>query len=161
MGVPLHLTTVLPGEAQTSHSPVTWLGFSPDGNILYHGADRILQVTDFILEDNTPTPELCPHATVVFNSPLRGVEICPTANRIAVVTRSPSLYLWDGLGVEGVTIPAGKLELDNSLTPDSTFNPTSLHWAPDGHSVAVCGKTAFCLVYEELQAEKMSKWEDE
>lgn len=108
----------MPGEGRSSKTPVAWLGFSLDGSTLYHGSDRILRIDDFSfgLNETSSTPKVVPRTTVVFNSPIRSAEMCPVANRIAVVTGNRSLHLWDTLGVEGVSIPAGGVWLGAALT---------------------------------------------
>ncbi|BEI97961.1 hypothetical protein CcaverHIS631_0302600 [Cutaneotrichosporon cavernicola] len=134
-----------------SASPINWLGFSPDGTVLFFGQETVLHVYAFLLDPASSAPDIEPTVTVSFNAPIKSVQYCPTSNRIAVVTRTKFLYLYDGLGVEGVEIPEAE-----------SFNAISVHWAPDGNSAAVCDKNAFCLVYEEAadQCAEDDRWDE-
>ncbi|BEJ13224.1 hypothetical protein CspHIS471_0303980 [Cutaneotrichosporon sp. HIS471] len=134
-----------------SASPINWLGFSPDGTVLFFGQETALHVYAFLLDPASSAPDIEPTVTVSFNAPIKSVQYCPTSNRIAVVTRTKFLYLYDGLGVEGVEIPEAE-----------SFNAISVHWAPDGKSAAVCDKNAFCVVYEEAadQWAEDDRWDE-
>ncbi|GMK58202.1 hypothetical protein CspeluHIS016_0502340 [Cutaneotrichosporon spelunceum] len=147
-----------------SASPIHWLGFSPDGTVLFFGQDTVLHVYAFLLNPASSKPDIEPTVTVSFNAPIKSVEYCPTSNRVAVVTRTKFLYLYDGLGVEGVEIPVGACSSDglNANRMAESFAAMSVHWAPDGNSAAVCDKNDFCLVYEEAagQGAEVDTWDE-
>lgn len=73
------------------------------------GQETTLHIYAFLLDPGSSTPDIEPTVTISFNAPIKSVQCCPTSNRVAVVTRTKFLYLYDGLGVEGVEIQEGKL----------------------------------------------------
>lgn len=98
------------GSPVAQYGPVTTLGFSLDGTLLFFGQENSLHVYEFLVDATSAHPEIAPAAAVSFNAPVKAVECCPTTVRLAVVTRSRSLYLWDRLGVEGVDVPDSEYE---------------------------------------------------
>lgn len=125
------------------------LGFSPDGTLLFFGQENLLHIYEFLVDATSAHPDMAPAASISFNNQLKAVQCCPTTNRLAMVTRNRSLYLWDRLGVEGVDIP-----------DSADFVAVDVQWSPDGHSAVVCDRQAFCIVYEDLP-DGDNRWEEE
>lgn len=137
----------------SSSAAIHWLGFSSDGTVLYFGQDSVLHVYAFLLDPGSSTPDIEATVTITFNAHIKSVQCCPTSNRVAVATRTKFLYLYDGLGVEGVAIQEGMFRhllftFIANLAADA-FAAINVQWAPDGGSAAVCDRSSFCLVYED------------
>ncbi|KLT39499.1 WD40 repeat-like protein [Cutaneotrichosporon oleaginosum] len=147
-GEPPSIVQFEPTTISPTGSAIHWLGFSPDGTVLFFGQENVLHIAAFLVDSVSPTPVIEATVSISFNASIRSVQYCPTSNRIAIVTRTRYLYLYDGLGVEGVEIPDAH-----------SFGALSVRWAPDGSSVAICDKSSFCLVYEDPGAED-AKWDE-
>ncbi|CAK9783533.1 unnamed protein product [Cutaneotrichosporon oleaginosum] len=167
-GISIHEPVVPPWTGEPPSIPTTisptgsaihWLGFSPDGTVLFFGQENVLHIAAFLVDSVSPTPVIEATVSISFNASIRSVQYCPTSNRIAIVTRTRYLYLYDGLGVEGVEIPDGKFIAFASDIAAHSFGALSVRWAPDGSSVAICDKSSFCLVYEDPGAED-AKWDE-
>lgn len=80
------------------------------------------------------------------------------------MTRSRLLYIYDGLGVEGVEPPEGTLFSvfgQMLIVTAGRLTAVRVQWAPDGASAALCDDSSFCLVYEGSNAMgEDDKWDE-
>jgi len=98
--------------------PIDLLQFNPDGTLLLVGNGNIIQIYSF-QDDISSNPRIEVYSSIVFNNPIKVARWCSSPDRLAVVTQSQTLYLWDLLGVEGVDVPEGTSRACS--TGDKTF----------------------------------------
>lgn len=67
--------------------------------------------------------------------PVRAAEWCPATNRLVVCTGGAKLYLWTPDGASCVHIPL------------PGFRASGCAWHPDGGSLVLTSRDAFCCAY--------------
>ncbi|EIW73103.1 hypothetical protein TREMEDRAFT_42179 [Tremella mesenterica DSM 1558] len=175
LSIPAPLQSIRP-DLSKSHPKmgITDLSFNSDSSLLLIRKEDqpcVIHIHTFL-----PSPGAVPNVThltsISFSSIVRNVSWAPKGKRLAVVTRTGGVYIWDGESgwvdgeksgeeekgglMEGIGIP--------SLTP---FVAHDIHWAPDGQSLVVQDTDHFCLLYDDESDEKEKhgsvtgeKWEE-
>lgn len=97
-----------PGLRESGPAEVTHLDFSNDGRLMFFTQEKALHVYSFLPEPSSATPDVSHWTSVVLNDSISEARICPSGNRIVIVSDSSTIYFWKPDGMEGVQIPEGE-----------------------------------------------------
>ncbi|KAL7421320.1 hypothetical protein Q5752_004205 [Cryptotrichosporon argae] len=158
--VPAHFPIVRPDLSRPNpRTGVSQLALDADAAHLAVVLDTqpcVVHIHTFLPSPTAGQPDIRHLTSAVFSNPIVKVGWSPGNRRLGVVTRSQAVYLWDGEGGwvdEDDEEGAGGLMEGVGVPSRTDFSASDLVWAPDGRSLAIQSRAAFCVLYDDAEAE--------
>ncbi|WVR05544.1 hypothetical protein IAU60_002563 [Kwoniella sp. DSM 27419] len=148
---------------------VSHLSFDRDGTLLSVRLDsspHVVHVHTFLPTPGAESPSITHLTSLVFAHPVRKAEWCPSSSasssdkgqskRMAIVTKSPAVYFWDGEagwveeGQDGDEAGSGGILEGVGVPANADLEIQDIQWAPDGSSLLVQDKGQFCVLYDDV-----------